>query len=69
MEYEVRGIQILFVLKWISPMAYWFFYFTRSFRIFADPNGDKASKTLDHVGYIIDNYRIISFAYDVNYQH
>ena len=43
---EARGIQVLFVLKWISPIIYWFFYFTRSFRIFSDPKSNKLSKTL-----------------------
>ena len=44
---EARGIQIpLVLLKRISPIIYWLFYFTRSFRIFADPNGDKLNKKL-----------------------
>ena len=42
---EPKGIQILFILKWISPIIYWFFYFTRSFGIFADHNEEKLNKT------------------------
>ena len=42
---EARGIQILLVLKWISPIIYWLFYFTRNFRIYADPNGDISKNT------------------------